>query len=68
MMDQSALCRPWEHTISRRQFVAAGAAATAGTLGLAPFLQTSIAEEVQKQHKQVLFIWLDGGMSQLESW
>ncbi|HIF30236.1 MAG TPA: DUF1501 domain-containing protein [Planctomycetaceae bacterium] len=67
-MDQSALCRPWEHTISRRQFVAAGAAATAGTLGLAPFLQTSIAEEVQKQHKQVLFIWLDGGMSQLESW
>jgi len=67
-MDQSALCKPWEHTLSRRQFVSAGAAATVGTLGLAPFLQTSIAADIQQQQKQVLFIWLDGGMSQLESW
>ena len=26
------------------------------------------AEELKKQRKQVLFVWLDGGMSQLESW
>jgi hypothetical protein len=31
-------------------------------------LQPSIAEEVKKKNKQVLFVWLDGGMSQLESW
>ena len=28
----------------------------------------AVAAEVKKKHKQVLFIWLDGGISQLESW
>ena len=27
-----------------------------------------IAEELRRQEKQVIFVWLDGGMSQLESW
>ena len=27
-----------------------------------------LAEEIKKNDRQVLFIWLDGGMSQLESW
>ena len=31
-------------------------------------LQPAVAEELKKQEKQVIFIWLDGGMSQLESW
>jgi hypothetical protein len=31
-------------------------------------LQPSIAEELAKKDKQVLFIWIDGGMSQFESW
>ncbi len=54
-------CRPTEHRLSRRQWL--GAAACAGGLFHAAF-----AEEVRKKHKQVLFVWLDGGMSQLESW
>ena len=66
-MDQSKLCTPWEHQVSRRQF-GEGVVASAATLGLAPFLQKSIAEEVGGKNKQVLFIWIDGGMSQLESW
>lgn len=66
-MDQSKLCTPWEHQVSRRQF-GEGIAASAATLGLAPFLKESIAEEVAGKNKQVLFIWIDGGMSQLESW
>ncbi len=28
----------------------------------------AFAQELKKQRKQVLFVWLDGGMSQLESW
>ena len=28
----------------------------------------AFAAELKKQRKQVLFVWLDGGMSQLESW
>ena len=31
-------------------------------------LSSGIAEEVKRQAKQVLFIWLDGGISQYESW
>jgi uncharacterized protein (DUF1501 family) len=57
------LCKPWEHLLSRRQVLGA-----AGALGLGSLLSPAIAEEVKKQHKQVLFIWIDGGMSQLESW
>lgn len=68
-MDPSKLCTPWEHQLSRRRFGANLAAATAtATVGLAPFLQRSIADEVNQRGKQVLFVWLDGGMSQLESW
>lgn len=28
----------------------------------------AVAEEAKKSDRQVLFVWLDGGMSQLESW
>jgi hypothetical protein len=65
---QTGLCKPWEHAISRRQFGLAGAASTLATVGLAPFLGSAVAQGVQKKGKQVLFIWLDGGISQLESW
>jgi hypothetical protein len=38
----------------------------AGALG--GMLQPALAEELKRQEKQVIFVWLDGGMSQLESW
>lgn len=59
------LCTPWEHQLSRRQWLGNVAAAGAGALGL---VQPAFAEQLKKKSKQVLFIWLDGGMSQLESW
>jgi len=64
------LCKPWEHRFSRRQWLgsAAGAAAVGMTGGLGGIFQPALAEEIKKQDKQVIFIWLDGGMSQLESW
>src|SRR6186713_3037311 len=69
---QNPLCKPWEHTLSRRQLLGsalAGAGAfAAGAIGPDTLLTPAIAEEVKKKHKQVLFIWIDGGMSQLESW
>ncbi len=62
-MKPADLCRPWEHQLSRRQWLGAAAAGT--TAGLcAP----AIAEAMKKKDRQVLFVWLDGGMSQLESW
>ncbi len=61
------LCKPWEHATSRRQFLGASAGALAfGALG--GMISPQAAEAMRKQEKQVLFVWLDGGMSQLESW
>ena len=61
------LCKPWEHATSRRQFLGASAGAMAlGALG--GMISPQAAEAMRKKEKQVLFVWLDGGISQLESW
>lgn len=65
-MSNKKLCTPWEHQLSRRQWL--GSVASAAGLGLGGLLQPAAAEQVRKKNKQVLFIWLDGGMSQLETW
>lgn len=66
-MPRLPLCNAHEHRLSRRQFLG-----TAGTLpalaGLSSLCNPVMADELRKQDKQVLMVWLDGGMSQLESW
>src|SRR5580704_19594243 len=60
-----------DHRLSRRRLLGeAGALAGAGMgLGsLGGLTSPVIAEELRQREKQVIFIWLDGGMSQLESW
>lgn len=61
------LCRPGEHLFSRRTLLGAAASAI-GTGGLGGLLRPAVAEELKAKEKQVLFVWLDGGISQLESW
>lgn len=53
--------------MSRRRFLGAGVGALAMG-GLGGLLSRAAAEEMRKSDKQVLFLWLDGGISQLESW
>lgn len=62
-------CNSDYHEISRRQMLGllAGGAA-AGSLNIGSLLTPSVAADIRQQGKQVLFIWLDGGISQLESW
>jgi hypothetical protein len=69
-MRHSYACNSQEHTLSRRQILGgfAGAAVAAASGGIASLLSPAFAAEVKKHRKQVIFIWLDGGMSQLESW
>lgn len=56
------LCTPIDHTVSRRAFLG-------GALGaLGGLASPAIAEALRQKEKQVLFVWLDGGLSQLESW
>jgi hypothetical protein len=64
------LCKPWEHQISRRRLLgtAAAGAAGIGAGALGGLLEPAVAAELKRQEKQVIFIWLDGGMSQFESW
>jgi hypothetical protein len=72
-MADETLCRPWEHDWSRRRFLGGAAASVAagmslGQCGMGSLIHPAVADEVAKKRKQVLFVWLDGGMSQLESW
>lgn len=66
-MQKKPMCRPADHQISRRRMMGGLAGATAG-LGLGSLLKPAVAEEMKTKEKQVLLVWLDGGMSQLESW
>src|SRR5262245_49325370 len=62
------LCQPREHRLSRRQWLGAAGGAAVGALGLGGLTHPLIADDLREREKQVLFIWIDGGMSQYESW
>ena len=66
-MDYSHLCQSEDHLWSRRQWLGT-AAGTLGACGLGSLAQPLLAEQMKQQDKQVLFVWIDGGMSQFESW
>ncbi len=63
----NSLCKPWEHRLSRRQWLGVTAGA-AGVVGLNGLPMPALADGLKRKYKQILFVWLDGGVSQLESW
>lgn len=65
---QNRACNPVEHGLSRRRVLGtmAGAGLQLGALG--GLVQPAVGEELKKKDRQILLLWLDGGMSQLESW
>lgn len=69
----ASLCQPWEHRQSRRDWLGevGGSLALGGGLtlgGLGGLVSPAVAAQLDQQDKQVLFVWIDGGMSQYESW
>ena len=67
-MKHTGACNSPEHEFSRREILGGLAGAGVGALGLGGLLQQAVAKELEGKKKQVLFIFNDGGMSQLESW
>jgi hypothetical protein len=57
-------CGGLDHGITRRRMLGT----LGGAVGFGSLLQPAVAAELAKQHKQVCLIWLDGGISQYESW
>jgi hypothetical protein len=58
-------CHTADHSVSRRAFLGASAAAALGPVG---FANANANAELSKAQKRVLVIFLAGGVSQLETW
>ena len=64
----SYACGSSQHAFSRRQFLGGAAAGALGLCGFGGLVQPAAAAELNRQQKRVLLIWLNGGVSQLETW
>jgi len=66
---RSVVCSSPEHLLSRRAFFGTtGGALLGGALGLNALAAPAFANQLQRDQKRVLMIFLNGGMSQFESW
>ena len=63
-------CHSPEHLIARRDFLGGFAAAGLGGIvgGLGALARPAAAEQLAKDQKRVLVVYMSGGLSQLESW
>jgi uncharacterized protein (DUF1501 family) len=60
----SSACGQAVHGITRRRMLGN----LGGLVGFGSLLHPSIAKQIEEKQKQVCLIWLDGGISQYESW
>ena len=63
-------CNGIDHLLARREFLAGSAAGVMGAnaIGLGTLTSPASAAALEQQQKRVLQIYLQGGVSQLESW
>ena len=66
-------CGSPEHGVSRRRFLGTSAVAASTALAadmsvLSVLKEPALAEEIKRQEKRVILLWLAGGASQLETW
>jgi uncharacterized protein (DUF1501 family) len=67
-MNAHYACNSPAHAFSRRQFLAGATVGAASILGFKDMLTHANADEIRRQDKRVLVIFLSGGVSQLETW
>ncbi len=58
-------CHSIDHILARRQFLAGTAA---GVVGMGLLSSPTQAQELKRRQKRILQVFLQGGVSQLESW
>lgn len=61
-------CTLWEHGLSRRQWLSGIAGLSASAMASAIPRPARSQPAPPTKDRQVLFLWIDGGMSQFESW
>ena len=64
-MQRNAGCNQIDHLLARRGFLAGAAA---GAVGMGVLGHAAQAKELKSQQKRILQVFLQGGVSQLESW
>src|SRR5262245_44524179 len=71
-MARNSFCRSAEHVVSRRGFLGAmaatGAAAFADMTSVQALAAPEVADELRRNQKRCILLWLAGGASQLETW
>lgn len=68
-MKRNTGCTPLDHVRSRRHFLAGTAALGAGAVtGLGGFSSQLVADTLKSDQKRILQVYMQGGVSQLESW
>ncbi|HMF11267.1 MAG TPA: DUF1501 domain-containing protein, partial [Gemmataceae bacterium] len=68
-MNKPSYCGSPEHAVNRRQFLRTGLASAGLTIGGLTIPSAGVwAQELRRQQKRVLLLWLAGGSSQLETW
>ena len=68
MAIRKTTCGSRKHFVDRRSFLGAAGAFFGGVYGLNAFAQPTLGQQLQRDQKRVLMIFLNGGMSQFESW
>ena len=69
MATRKRTCGSLDHHVDRRAFLGTAAGAfVGGAYGLDAFAQPTLAGQVSRNQKRVLLIFLNGGLSQFESW
>src|SRR5947209_995282 len=71
-MAQKPFCGSVEHVVSRRGFLgtlaATGALACADMTAVQALAAPEVADELRRNQKRCILLWLAGGASQLETW
>ena len=65
---KSFFCGSAEHDMSRRNFLGSSVAAAGIGSSVGAFRSDLMAEQLKRNDKRVILLWLAGGASQMETW